>query len=531
MGFNKHLPKNTTKPAQIDPIEQARAQLRHWQRNPLDFAISVFGLAPSNQQRESLVELGKLVTAKMKRDEDEPMTPQDLEYVKKRGISIRSGKGCGKDTVGAIVVYWFLFCFHSSKSYLLAPSMDNLKSNLMAEMALWRSRRIGGETTCKIADQLDLMSQGCRLTADPDKGKNWFAVCNSAGPHLPAEQQVETLQGKHARYMMFLIDEASGVPDAVFQPLDTTLTDPVNFVILLFNPTRRSGFAYNTHFDRKERQYWIPLHWSAENSNLITPDQIKYLRDKYGQDSNQYRVSVLGEPPAMDDGSLIPYEWAMDATNLQFTPSKNDPVIMGVDVARHGKDPSIILVRQGPRVIEIQELRNLDTIELSRWVAMRAADHNPQAICIDSCGLGIGVVDQLNRQGINNVYPINVGRASTNPRKFHLLRDELWWKLRERFERNTLSLSDTPDQELIGEISGIKYEVRDNGKIKVESKQDMRCRNMPSPNKGDALMLTMSVDDAMFGGDPEDNDDEEKFARRSRNVLHSNNKRYSWLEV
>ena len=298
-----------------DPVEQARQQIRHWQHNPLDFVIDVFGFNPSNQQKAFLIELGKLVKAKMKRDEDEPLTPEDEYYVKKRGISIRSGKGTGKDCVQALCNYWFLFCFHQSKTYLLAPSMDNLKSNLMAEMSLWRAKRRNGEPQCKIAGELDLMSTGCRMKNDPDNGKHWFITCNSAGPHMPEDQQAEVLQGKHARYMMFVMDEASGIPDAVFRPLDTTLTDPVNFIILLWNPTRRSGFAFDTHFSPKESPYWINLHWSAEESDLITPDQITYLKEKYGETSSQYRVSVLGEPPEMDDGSLIPYDWCM-ATHL-----------------------------------------------------------------------------------------------------------------------------------------------------------------------------------------------------------------------
>lgn len=508
----------------VDAEKQAIEQIKHWRENPLDFAKQVFHFKPSNQQKDFLEELGCMVRAKMKRDEDIPLTETDEFYVKKRGISIRSGKGTGKDACVAIVVYWFLFCFHQSKTYLLAPSLDNLKSNLIAEMALWRARRQGETKLCLIADELDLMTVGCRLKNDPDEGKNWFVKCNSAGPHLPEEQQVETLQGKHARYMMFVIDEASGVPDPVFQPLDTTLTDPVNFVLLLWNPTRRSGFAFNTHFDPNESKYWINLHWSAEQSDLIMPEQIQYLREKYGEDSSQYRVSVLGEPPAMDDGSLIPYDWVMDAVNLEFTPDERDPIIFGVDVARKGKDSSIILIRQGPRVLEIQELKGIDTVQLSRWVAMRAADWQPQAIYVDAVGLGIGVVDELARQRVPNVYAVNVSRSANNPRKFRLLRDELWWKLRERFERNKISLAECPDQELISEVSSIKYDVKDNGKIKVESKLDMRMRNMPSPNKGDALMLTMMVDDNAYYR----KDDE--FDKETRGRV-SYKKTLSWLEV
>jgi hypothetical protein len=204
-------------------------------------------------------------------------------------------------------------------------------------------------------------------------------------------------------------------------------------------------------------------------------------------------------------------------------------VIFGVDVARHGKDSSIILVRKGPRLMEIQELKNVDTVELARWVAMRSADWNPKAIYIDAVGLGIGVVDELARQNIPNVYPINVSRAAQNPRKFHILRDELWWKLRERIQTSKLSFADCPDQQLISEISSIKYEVRDNGKIKIESKIDMRSRNMPSPNKGDALMLTMMADDkAFYPSDDTPADEDIDKPRRSRVLSY---KRLNWLEV
>lgn len=512
--------------------EAFRKQVQHWRENPIDFAKDIFNFKPSNQQEGFLIELGKLVSAKMARDEGRTLTKEQEYYVKKRGISIRSGKGTGKDAVMSIVAYWFLFCFPESKTYLLAPSMDNLKSNLMAEMSLWRSKRgPDGERQCKLADEFLLQALGCKMKKDPDNGKHWFVTCNSAGPNMPEDQQLEVLQGKHARYMMFAIDEASGVPDAVFSPLDTTLTDPVNFIILLFNPTRRTGFAYRTHFDATESKYWIPLHWNSEESDMITPDQIQYLRDKYGEQSNEYKVSVLGIPPAADDGSLIPYEWCQDAINLGFEENEYDPVIFGVDVARMGKDSSVILIRKGPVVKEILELQQLDTIQLSRWVAMRAADWHPKAIYVDAVGLGIGVVDELNRQGVPNVYAVNVSRSANNPRKFHLLRDELWWKLREKFERNEISLAECPDTGLVSEISSIKYEVRDNGKVKVESKQEMRKRNMPSPNKGDALMLTqMAEDKSFYEGPPEEKPEKDYIDRAVRNKIQCSTT-LSWLEV
>lgn len=506
--------------------QNAIDQIKLWKHDPLLFARQVFKFNPGAQQLQLFYELQKLVNAKCKVDEGQPLTPEERIYAKKRGISVRAGKGVGKDAAAAIIVYWFLTCFYESKSYLLAPSMTNLQSNLIAELAKWKSRRIQGEPACLLSDEYDLMASGLRLKSAPEKGKNWFVQCNSAGPNIPADQQVEVLQGKHSRYMMFVMDEASGIPDPVFSPLDTTLTDPVNFILLFFNPTRRTGFAIDTHFSA-EAKYWIPLHWNAEESDMVTPDQIEYLREKFGRHSIEYRVSVLGEPPAADSDSLIPYEWCINAKELQLETQPNDPIVFGVDVARQGDDSSVILVRQGPVIHEIHELQKVDTVELSRWVAMRAADWDPQAIYIDAAGLGVGVYDELRRQGVPNVYAVNVGIAPRTD-KFVRLRDELWWELRQRFEHNRISLASTPDMQLIAELSGIKFAVNDHGKIKVESKLEMRKRNMPSPNKADALMLTMTAPDTALVVARKEQERERESSRNQRRVHRINR---SWMGV
>ena len=480
------------------PEDRLSKRIDLWRHSPKHFAIDVFKFSPSNQQMDALEELRKVVHAKYKRDLSLELSPDELSYASKRGISIRSGKGTGKDALAAILVFWFLFCYIDSKTFLVAPSMNNLKANLIAEMSKWMSRRVEGKYVCLLREHFDLMTTGCRMLSDPDNGKNWFVRSVSAGPNLPEDKQLETLQGKHARFMMFVIDEASGVPDPVFSPLDTTLTDSVNFIILIWNPTRRSGFAYDTHYG-SEKKYWIPIHWNAENSSMVSPEQIEYLRDKYGAASMEYRVSVLGEPPDMEDDSLIPYAWCVDAQALRFEIPDDDPVVFGVDVARMGRDSSTILVRKGRTVVEITELNKLDTVELANWVSMRAADWCPEAIYVDVAGLGIGVYDNLKRLGVPNIHAINVGRASRKPHKFMRLRDELWWTTRKAFEANEISLYPVADDRgLISELSAIKYAINDTNKVKVEGKAEMRARHMPSPNKADALVLTMVSDITAF---------------------------------
>ena len=511
------------------PLEQkdkAIQRIELWRRSPLAFAQEAFRFKPSNQQKEFYIELGNLVDAKMKVDLDLPLTPQEKIYASKRGISIRSGKGTGKDASVAIAIFWFLMLFQESRNYLIAPSLDAIKANLISEMNKWKTRRVEGEHVCLVHNEFDLMSAGCRMTHDGENGKSWFVKSMSAGPNLPEDKQLETLQGKHARFQMFVIDEASGVPDPVFQPLDTTLTDPVNFIIMIFNPTRRSGFAHESHFG-PEKKYWIPLHWNAEESSMVSPDQIAYLKDKYGEASTEYRVSVLGEPPLAEDGSLIPYDWCIAAKELVFEPCDDDPVVFGVDVANLGQDSTVILVRKGNSVVEITEYKKLDTNEVAEAVAMRAAEWQPSAIFVDVCGLGVGVYDNLRRMNVPNVRGINTGRSAKRPQKFMRLRDELWWAVREAFQNNLISLHHVEkDRGLISELSSIRYKINDKSKVKVEGKIDLRQRKMPSPNKADALTLTYTTDITAYRQGRE----QERQHRQKRTVhSHNNTDTLNWL--
>jgi hypothetical protein len=211
----------------------------------------------------------------------------------------------------------------------------------------------------------------------------------------------------------------------------------------------------------------------------------------------------------------------MNSRDLEVVEDPADPVVFGVDVARQGGDSSIILVRQGPIVHEITEYKKLDTMELADLVACKAADWEPAAIYVDGAGIGIGVYDRLKHSGVPGVYPLNVANAARKA-KFVRLRDELWWDLRDRFEQNLISLHKCPDHQLIAELSAIKFAINDKGKIKVESKLEMRKRNMPSPNRADALMLTMMSNEKALAAPRKlakrdyGEDDDPSFRRRVR---------------
>ncbi len=449
----------------------------------------------TKQQQKALAELTFLVNSKIKASENrESCSGKELEYARKRGISIMAGRGVGKDTFAAWAVLWFLCCFPYPKIPCTAPTAHQLKDILWAEISKWirHSNKAGNSF---VNDVITWNSESVYMNQVKSKkpGGEWYAVARTCNTKASAEEQAETLSGFHEDYQMFVVDEASAVPDPVFKPIEGTLTGACNFALVIFNPTRSVGFALRTQ--QQDRKEWITLQWNAEESEIVSQDQIEYMRKKYGRDSNAYRISVLGLPPKSDDDGLIKWDWIQDAIDREVdTKGYKDKI--GIDVGGGG-DKSIFLNRTGYKVRDMAENRNEDTMVMTGWTAehLKDFDRSSCEVMIDIVGIGRGVYDRLREIGFSWITGVNVSNSAFHPDRFSRLRDELWWRMRESFERGEISIPN--DDELISELSVVKYETDSNGKIKVESKKDLRRRNVPSPNKADALALTFYFEEVL----------------------------------
>jgi hypothetical protein len=480
--------------------------IREWRYDPRRFAFECLrvGNRPdfkqfSAQQERGLEEYRKLVTAKIRKFAGHKLTEEEARYAGKTGLSIRSGTGTGKDMLAAIITLHFLTCFHSPKIPCIAPTKAQLKDVLWSEIHKWLTGvpsvpdsipliNLPGQEIFEIQDQ--------RVILKEKKGKEHFAVARTATVKASPEAQAQTLQGYHADNMLIIADEASGVSEAVFDPIMGTLTGAeCNLMLVIFNPIHRMGFAADSQ--TKDRENWVCLHWNSEESENVSSDQIERMARKYGKESNAYRTRVLGEFPIDDPDVLIPWNWVMDAVDRDFKVGANEPYFLCVDVGAGG-DESIILHIQGGRVVKIEEYNTKDTMELTGHVVRAMEECEADAIYVDVIGLGNGVYNRL-REFRYKVYSVDVRRTARNERKFRKVRDELWWKLREDFENGTISIPN--DDRLINELSIIKYEpTESDGKIVIESKKSLRKRlpNGASPNRADALMLYKYANVSIF---------------------------------
>lgn len=467
--------------------------LTRWGDDPELFVEEALGASPTEQQRDALRRLCVLVRAKIKRKAGKRLTEEEEAVVDKTGISIMSGKGTGKDAFTAWVILWFLICFPRPKIPCTAPTQHQLSDVLWAEIHKWM---IHSRTHHKEIESGFDIEEWIVWTAEKVyfrelKGKQWFAIARTTNVKASAEQQAEALQGFHEDYMLVVCDEASGLPDPVFVPLETTLTGFCNIVFLIFNPTRSTGFAIRSQYEH--RSDWISLRWNAEDSEIVPKEQIAKLARKYGRDSNYFRISVLGLPPKADPDTLIPWDWVMSCVRgrceEELVPDDADPLMMSVDVARQGDDKSVVMFARGNYVLDgIRTFSGLDTEQLANWCMGAITEEEPIACMVDAIGIGAGVFDKLNhRVDLCQVIDVIVSELPANEDKFHRLRDELWWRVRELFEQRRISIPD--DDELIGELTTIKWEPNDQGQVCVETKKKLKGRGLLSPNKADALCM------------------------------------------
>jgi hypothetical protein len=466
-----------------------------WRERPELFAQDVMGFTPTNHQIEGFKALSKLCIAKYKKSLKLYLTPEEESYAKKIGISVHSGHGTGKDAWLSIVIAWWLRCWDFSEGRITAPTSSQLEDNLWKEVRQWL--RNGVDPIVK--DGIGIQSD--RIYRKDFKGE-WFFSARTTNAKASADEQAETLAGAHKEFLMMGVDEASGVPDGVFKPLEGALTGRVNIAILIGNPTRSNGYFSRTH--TTDREFWIPLRWDCEESNIDEITGSTGMRDycerqakKYGKDSNTYRVRVKGLLPQADPDTLIPYDWIMDAVDRDIKPLESSPEILGIDVAAGGSNKTVAILRHGPVVKRIYEKDERKSEYLADYIAGEfGGELCPNATAVDVVGVGWGFAGLLRDRGFKNLRPYGGGEKAQNQQRFRNKRDEDYWNLRERFENGLISIPQ--DDELIGQLSAIKYSPGPGNSVHVETKKEMKSRGIESPDKADALSICFSIKDSGY---------------------------------
>ena len=405
-------------------------------------------------------------------------------------VAVRSCNGSGKTYIAAYVVLWWLMCHTDAVVITTAPTSHQVKD------ILWREIR-------RAYTENQFLIGGNMLRMSLELGAKHFAKGFST-------DTPERFQGFHEGHILFVVDEASGVREGIFEAIEGSLTSADAKVLLLGNPTSLRGTFYDA-FHRR-RGLWKTIHISAFDTpnlqqnnvgipSLVTPKWVADAEKNWGTESYLYQVRVLGDFPTESEDTLIPLKLIERAVERgvatgegerEFESGSGDEarVEIGVDVARFGSDKTAICVRRGDRVLSLETFARQDTMSTAGRVVRVSRVYAPGAIRVDEIGIGAGVIDRLLELKVPRVQGVNVARRASNPEHFSNLRAELYDGLRERFQDGRVSIPGDP--ELMSQLASVRYSFTSSGQMRIEDKDDLRARGERSPDLADAVMLAFA---------------------------------------
>lgn len=407
--------------------------------------------------------------------------------------SVRSGHGIGKSAVEAWAVIWFMTTRDFPKIPCTAPTQHQLFDILWAEISKWRRNNPALER------DLIWTKEKLYMRGYPEE---WFAVARTAS-------KPDALQGFHAENVLYIIDEASGVDDKIFEPVLGSLSTNGARLLMCGNPTQLSGFFYESH--HKNRASYKTFHIDGRNSSRVDQDYVDMIINMYGEDSDVFRVRVAGEFPLAEDDVFIPMPLVMKSIETEYHPTPNPLMIsIGCDVARFGDDKTVIGYRVDEKVEFWKKRRGQDTMktaddimELAMMLEQKYKPDETIPVKVDDSGVGGGVVDRLKqlkrlnpgRFDFIDIFPVHFGQKIRH--KFYddsttymmSVVKNLLQPYDEEGNRKPVEIILPEDDNLIAQLSGRKYAMQDNGKLRVESKKVMKARGVPSPDEADCVLL------------------------------------------
>lgn len=442
-----------------DVVRTASDKIRLWHDRPDVMVRELFGAEPDPWQAEDL-----------------------RAFPHTRRYASQACKGPGKSTLLA----WFGWNFLLTRPHpnLAATSISgaNLKDGLWKEMAKWYQR------SPLLQEMFEVQSDRIYCRAHP---RTWFMSARSWPRSANKEQQADALAGFHADYLLYLVDEAGGIPDGVMVAAEAALASGIETKIAIAgNPTHLSGPLYRAA--TAEAHLWRRRIITADPDDpMRTPRvSLEWAREmiaSHGRDNPWVMVNVLGQFPNASVNALLGPD-DVDRVMGLHVPEREyvrAAKVIGVDVARFGDDASVIARRQGIAVFPFTSLRNADSLQGAGRVARTWAEWEADGCFVDDTGgYGAGWIDQLRSLGRAPI-PVGFSTKANDPRFFNK-RAEILWELAEAV-KGGLALPESP--RLRAQLCALQYGFKGD-KIILASKDQIKAELGYSPDECDALAVT-----------------------------------------
>lgn len=438
-----------------------------------------------------------------------------------KNTAVTSCHGSGKSHIVSRAICWWLdpnvHALGSAFAVTTAPSWPQVSA------ILWRYiRKLHGKMALPGRVTLDcqwhMSDQRAQRYKVGDPTEELIAMGRK-----PADYDENALQGIHARFVLGVIDEANGVPKQLFDAMLAITTNDTSRVIAIGNPDdpgshfaeiAKAGSNWNTISipafitpnisvffvngldvppeDKMLRlTHEVPEEPVSQNlrDDLVSENWIKERAKDWGVGSPLWESRVMGRFPSITDDTLISPAMLEKAWNTNHTGLEQGQYAL--DVARYGTDKSVMYRNRGFQIRLHKEWGKKDTEESADLAEEELNRHLPArpVINIDAIGVGAGVFDKLRRRG-HNVKPIYGSEQARNPKRYKNRRAEMYWTLRELMDDRAIDL-DPHDTQLAAQLGSIRWWEDNAGRIVVESKEDMKARGLPSPDRADAVAMSV----------------------------------------
>lgn len=443
-------------------------KLREWRENPVQFVRECFQVEPDPWQIEAL-----------------------MAFAKDQRIAMKSSKGPGKTCLLAWCALNFLLTRPHPKMAATSITKDNLTDNLWPEIAKWMKK-------CKLLEETFVWTK-TRIFAK-DHPETWWLSARTWPKSADSTQQADTLAGLHADYLLFILDEVGGIPDAVMAAAEAGLATGIETKILMAgNPTHLEGPLYRAC--TQERHLWTVIEITSDpddprRSPRVSTKWAKEQIEKYGRDNPWVLVNVFGKFPPSSINTLLGPDVVRAAMQRGYTEDIFSwaQKRLGIDVARYGDDRTVLFPRQGLVASRPEVMRHIRdsavSVEIANRVLKARKDWGSELELIDTTGgWGKGCYDVLLSAGANPI-GVEFHLKAIDPR-YKNKRSEMW-DLMCRWILDGGALPNIP--ELVPELTVPTY-CYVGGQMLIEPKDQIKERLGFSPDLADALALTFAMPD------------------------------------
>jgi len=403
-----------------------------------------------------------------------------------------SGHGIGKSVLVAWVIKFIMDTRPRSVGTVTANTAEQLKAKTWAELGKWHKMSMTAHWFNYTA------GRGAMRLAHKEHEEDWKCTAQTC-----REENSEAFAGQHAASAtsFYIFDEASAVPDKIYEVREGGTTDGEPMIFDFGNGTRNSGRFYEECAGRFRHRFKVRSIDSRDVA-ITSKDRIQEWLEDYGEDSDFFKVRVRGMFPSAGSLQFISTDDVEEAQSRELVEDRYAPLLIGVDVARFGDNESVIYPRIGndARSWRAKRYQGLDTVQLTGKViemvrGFRSRGVQCAGLFVDGGGVGGGVVDQLNNLGYNPI-EVQFGGKATNKDTYRFKSDEMWGNLRDALPRLCLPANNERNgNDLKNDLTQREFGYTLTGnKIHLETKKDMIDRGVASPDLADALALTFAQD-------------------------------------